>query len=224
MGDEFTAAMLAVADDPEALDRLVELAESDDVEAVANEPVVQAESVGPKGPPPFPGAVFDPGRHRWVKPQGGDTDGDKIEIEFDDDPQPEDVSPSSLTPVNEVIPEKVDALAKNMMENGWDGGPLIAVGGQALTGSHRLAAAEKAGIDSVPVISVDEGRFNAAALKSGLVDGKGNVRIRDDDDTLIVLKKMGYDEYSDVIMAMQDEVDNNRSYGGEQWKRSQWAN
>ena len=34
--DEFTAALLAVADDPAGLDRLVELAESGDVEAVAD--------------------------------------------------------------------------------------------------------------------------------------------------------------------------------------------
>lgn len=33
---------------------------------------VRRESTGPKGPPPFEGAVFDPGRHRWVKPGGGE--------------------------------------------------------------------------------------------------------------------------------------------------------
>lgn len=34
--DELTAALLAVADDPAALDRLTDLADSGDVEAVAN--------------------------------------------------------------------------------------------------------------------------------------------------------------------------------------------
>lgn len=36
MDDEFTAAMLAVADDPAGLDRLIELAESGEVDEVAD--------------------------------------------------------------------------------------------------------------------------------------------------------------------------------------------
>ena len=57
-GDVDTARGLAdLAGDDAAIETLL----SDDV----------TESVqGPKGPPPFPGAVFDTGRHRWVKPGG----------------------------------------------------------------------------------------------------------------------------------------------------------
>lgn len=55
--------------------------------------------------------------------------------------------------------EKLNNLVKNMEEQGWNGRPLVVIdmGGEykALTGSHRLAAARKAGIENIPVACVE---------------------------------------------------------------------
>lgn len=57
--------------------------------------------------------------------------------------------------------EKFNSIVESMEENGWIGRPLVVVdlGGEykALTGSHRLAAARKAGIGKIPVACVEFG-------------------------------------------------------------------
>ncbi len=71
-----------------------------------------------------------------------------------------DPSDESITKWNEPTSEaQVDRLADDMKDQGWVGDPLVVVkdrygGYRALTGSHRLAAAETAGI-KVPVVEMD---------------------------------------------------------------------
>ena len=50
--------------------------------------------------------------------------------------------------------QKVQTLGSSLQTDGWIGPPLIIVGNQALTGTHRLAAAKSAGIRLVPVIEL----------------------------------------------------------------------
>lgn len=59
-------------------------------------------------------------------------------------------------------PEYVDTIVRSMSENGWLGRPLLvvpAVSGiykyQALTGSHRLAAAKRVMLKTIPTLVVD---------------------------------------------------------------------
>ena len=46
------------------------------------------------------------------------------------------------SPLNPIEAEKVEGLVKSMLENGWQGCPILVVDGCLLTGSHRLAALE----------------------------------------------------------------------------------
>jgi hypothetical protein len=45
---------------------------------LTRQPDPRSESSGPHGPPPFPGAVFDPGRHRWVRGGGSGDAGQPL--------------------------------------------------------------------------------------------------------------------------------------------------
>ena len=72
------------------------------------------------------------------------------------------VSESQIIECHEVTnQEKFEALVEDMKNNGWNGRSLIVIdcGGEykALTGSHRLAAARKAGIEKIPVACVEYG-------------------------------------------------------------------
>jgi len=50
--------------------------------------------------------------------------------------------------------QKVQTLGSSLQAEGWIGPPLLVAGNQALTGTHRLAAAKSAGIRLVPVIEL----------------------------------------------------------------------
>jgi hypothetical protein len=58
-----------------------------------------------------------------------------------------------LVPINEVDQDKVDSIAMSMMQDGWQGYPLLTIDDIALTGSHRIAAAAEANIE-VPTYEV----------------------------------------------------------------------
>jgi ParB-like chromosome segregation protein Spo0J len=65
---------------------------------------------------------------------------------------------TGYAPRHDVTDEdKADQLAADMAERGWQGAPLVVLRdyAQALTGVHRLAAAEKAGI-AVPAVDAEE--------------------------------------------------------------------
>ena len=78
--------------------------------------------------------------------------------EYDNqDNQIESLSASEIIPVNQVSdPQKFDYLAKEFSANGWNGRPIVVVkDGEtyyAVTGSHRIFAAQDAGIDVEAVV------------------------------------------------------------------------
>jgi Flp pilus assembly protein TadD len=65
---------------------------------------------------------------------------------------------------------KLGALVRSMREHGWIGRPIVAVGCQAWTGPHRIAAAELAKID-VPIVRVDAAKL--AALEERVAQSGG---------------------------------------------------
>lgn len=63
--------------------------------------------------------------------------------------------PSDLLPPHEARDQgKLTALVAAMQADGWIGAPIVAAGDQALTGSHRIAAAEAAKLDEIPTVDV----------------------------------------------------------------------
>ena len=60
-----------------------------------------------------------------------------------------------ITPPHKVDDaRKMHALSTSLQTSGWLGPPIIVIGKQALTGTHRLAAARMAGIQMVPVLEL----------------------------------------------------------------------
>lgn len=69
-------------------------------------------------------------------------------------------NPKYIQPPHEVRDiKKLQKLTESMQKNGWQGRPILAYdvgrGAEALTGSHRIAAAKAAGIKEIPVMYVD---------------------------------------------------------------------
>ena len=90
----------------------------------------------------------------------------------------------NINPLHEVRDaDKVAALAADMAANGWTGRPVLVVDGevmQAITGTHRLAAAAVAGIE--PQIMVLEpapfsGDYDAADAWDALTRGDDDERV-----------------------------------------------
>lgn len=70
------------------------------------------------------------------------------------------ISPKEITPRNEITNRsQFDLNVLNFEKNGWMGRPLLVVetwnGDEAITGSHRLLAAEAAGLKEIPVVKID---------------------------------------------------------------------
>ena len=68
-------------------------------------------------------------------------------------------------PVNEVDDGKVGELVKSMLENGWQGMPILVCGEALLTGSHRLAALRK-----IDRMIMDDEIEDAAVLEEDIAD------------------------------------------------------
>lgn len=71
------------------------------------------------------------------------------------------INPNEIEPLHEArIPALLRELAEDMEENGWSGRPLLVIERKseylAWTGSHRIAAARKAGLKAVPCYVVAE--------------------------------------------------------------------
>lgn len=125
------------------------------------------------------------------------------------------VDPRSLEPVNDTDFDKVDRLAQDMTKNGWVGMPLVAVDDQALTGSHRLKAAEKAGLKEIPVVSVSREEIVQGARKAGFLDksqGWEDLRVADEDAWLSILEATKNKAAAEI---MRREVEHNQERGRE---------
>lgn len=94
---------------------------------------------------------------------------------------------------------KVEAIAGSMRANGWIGRPILVDDEdsnepKALTGTHRLAAAELAGVEPV-VYSLEGTGVDVAALFFDCVD---------DDDMVDVIEDSGDEE---AIRIMREELE-----------------
>lgn len=72
----------------------------------------------------------------------------------------DDYEPYYLQPPHEVRDgDKLARLTDSMRRRGWQGRPLlirrVGDGWQALTGSHRIAAARAAELETVPALAID---------------------------------------------------------------------
>jgi hypothetical protein len=72
------------------------------------------------------------------------------------------ISITTIVPFHEVRDkEKLETLTHNMKENGWQGRPIVGfdIGDEfrAITGSHRLTAADAAGIEEIEVACIEYG-------------------------------------------------------------------
>ena len=128
----------------------------------------------------------------------------------------ENVSPGYIRPVNPITDQsKVEALAYDFVEKGYDGRPILAIDNgdgsyQALTGSHRIFAAREAGID-VPTKILE--RNESSELIEAANDDESRVKVamrlysegKIDSDTLALLKKEEDMNYDDTAVIDKEE-------------------
>lgn len=92
---------------------------------------------------------------------------------------------------------KVAELVRRFRREGWQGPPILAVGDQALTGTHRLEAAKRAGLSEVPIYDIDP------EINQSMYD---QIEQTDDNQRPQVLRDMGMEEAARLA---QREVDAN---------------
>lgn len=97
-------------------------------------------------------------------------------------------------------PEKLRSLVESMKVRGWAGRPILALDAgdspQALTGSHRIAAAVEAGLEEIPVYLIDTSTHITDAVGRCVVCGDEcwvveALDARDDEDRLAAIKRSG---------------------------------
>ena len=81
------------------------------------------------------------------------------------------ISLQEINPPHGVIDSsKFDVLVQSMESAGWQGRPLLVIRKngdyQAITGSHRYAAACEAGLDEVPCVIINRAIWNGKHGKS----------------------------------------------------------
>jgi len=110
--------------------------------------------------------------------------------------------PKAIEPPHGVRDQKkLDSLVESMKEKGWVGRPILAYdigrGPEALTGSHRIQAARKAGIDEIPVVMVDNeiGNYIDEAGES-----ISEASYKDADEVSDFLRKFGDKDAADLMM------------------------
>ena len=76
------------------------------------------------------------------------------------------IPPEDLGPVNGTDDAKVQTIADRMLENGWDGPHLLVEEADgflfAWTGSHRIAAAARAGLPTIPCMVLSQREMDSA--------------------------------------------------------------
>lgn len=81
-----------------------------------------------------------------------------------------------------------------MAEHGWTGRPIVVLDDQALTGSHRLAAAAAVGLTWIPIVEVPTEDLTAQDIERFEA-------LRDDDERLAWLLSIGADEAAEIMRA-----------------------
>ena len=113
---------------------------------------------------------------------------------FQRDYRTDSINPTFITPVNSTDIDKVNEIAASMENEGYVGRPIVAMenGDEyiGLTGSHRLAAAKKAGID-VEVITVEN---NDDTVK--LLDARDDYELADVAEELYENGQISEEAYS----------------------------
>lgn len=110
-----------------------------------------------------------------------------------------------IIPLHEITdPAKVERLADSMRSHGWLGEPLLVVGEVAYTGTHRRAAAERAGIEcevylvTPPTYDPDDAESQPEWLDR-------LIAARDDEERLEALEAWG-DDGAVTIMTAEIQV------------------
>jgi hypothetical protein len=108
-------------------------------------PISGAKSSAFQSTPPFGGdKVNEPQSPYQVKGKSEENDSSFSEL-----------PPENLVPKHEIRDlKKLTTLTKDMERNGWDGRPIVAIDDLAITATHRIKAAQKAKLDTVPVVSI----------------------------------------------------------------------
>ena len=110
--------------------------------------------------------------------------------------------------------DKLDRLADDMRQRGWVGRPILAIDCgdylKAITGSHRIAAAELAGIEveicEIRQLAFDGEDYETSSLYDILING-------DDDDRLVAmvaLHNVGMVD-DEALAIMRGEVEANET-------------
>jgi hypothetical protein len=112
----------------------------------------------------------------------------------------QDMSPWDVRTMHEATdPRKLARLVKSMSKSGWTGRPVLAMpladGIQALTGSHRLAAAREAQLDTVPVYVLD--------TSAHVTGGDGRCVLCEETCAVELLGDMYGDDYDRMGLIMQ---------------------
>jgi hypothetical protein len=123
-----------------------------------------------------------------------------VEREFEDpacaveaeNPMSEAIELAIITPLHAPRSDRhLQELANDMKENGWRGRPVLVIERAAdylaWTGSHRIAAAEIAGLTSIPCYVVPESKL----IAHGYDAEWGHV---EDYERLAILQKVGDEE------------------------------
>ncbi len=127
-------------------------------------------------------------------------------IEADLITEDDNIDPHDIEPPHEVRDEqKKDAIVKSMKINGWQGRPILVQqnynGNQAITGSHRIAAAQEVGLESIPVVFLGGDELSED-------DWDKWYGCSDDYDRLVWIKEH-LPEHTDAIQLMEMEIEGN---------------
>ena len=82
----------------------------------------------------------------------------------------DDIAPNEIEPLHSPnVPALYRDLVRSMKKNGWKGRPLLVIecaNGSfvAWTGSHRIAAAREAGLDSIPCYIIPESLIESDSI------------------------------------------------------------
>src|ERR1700753_448665 len=125
-----------------------------------------------------------------------------------------------IEPVNSVTdPKKLEGLIERFREDGWNGRPILVIKGhhngvQALTGSHRIYAAKKAGIE-VPVVEV-----NPEILYHTDEEGRSIDDLSRYEDSALVhfLREFGDEKAAELVEIEIEEDGKGPFYNRDSWK------